>query len=352
MRTDTAPILIAVGDALLHPEATHLAAATGRPIIDSHGPDDLVRHYSRAFAVLIDVSRAPDLDPLPPRDGVFLIRGETELADGASATDAFVLPAQAADLLKALGRLALAAPRSDRSSTRPIAPTVGTVLSFVGAAGGAGTSSLSAAVARTASPDTHPVIVDAHRYSGGLDLLLGVEEELGARWGEIEIGEGTVDRAQLRQALPRTKDGIAVLTGARTTVPVAGMGDSAADVDRVTTVLGAGGLTLVDAPPGALPNRCDHAFVVVPAEVRSAAAAALISAECRASNTPVSLVLRHRGWSGLSKQEVERVAGADVVAELRHLPRLVRATEVDGLPKRLPRPLAAAAEAILEVANG
>lgn len=365
MTSETAPILIAVDDALLHPEATHLAAATGRPIIDSRGPDDLVRHYPRAFAVLIDAARAPDLDPLPPRGGVFLLSGDAD----APPTDAFILPAQAADLLKALGRLALAASGEGRDDG-PSAPrvrsragsvsrvgavgAVGTVVAFVGAAGGAGTSTIAAAVARAAAADTHPVVVDAHRYSGGLDLLLGVEEEVGARWGEIEIGEGSVDRAQLRQALPQTKDGIAVLTASRTTVPAAAgaRGGLRAEVDRVTTVLGAAGFTVVDAPPDALPNRCDHAFVVVPAEVRAAAAAALISAECRAADTPVSLVLRHRGWSGLSAQEVERVAGADVVAEVKHLPRLVRVCEVDGLPARLPRPLSAAAETILEVANG
>ena len=367
MTSETAPILIAVGDALLHPEATHLAAATGRPIIDSQGPDDLVRHYSRAFAVLIDIARAPDLDPLPRRDGVFLLSSEpNSLQEVDGTADAFVLPAQAADLLKALGKLALHA--SGRAGSSRFASsavgvadsrgsafgTVGTVLAFVGATGGAGTSTLAAAAARAASPDRHPVIVDAHRYSGGLDLLLGVEEELGARWGDIDIGEGSVDRAQLRQALPRTSDGIAVLTGARTTVAAAAgrPGGLPAEVDRVTTVLGAGGLTVVDAPPDALPNRCDHAFIVVPAEVRAAAAAALISAECRAANTPVSLVLRRRGWSGLSAEEVERVASADVVAEVKNLPRLVRETEVSGLPKRLPRPLAAAADAVLEVANG
>lgn len=381
MTSDTAPILIAVGDALLHPEATHLAAATGRPIIDSRGPDDLVRHFPRAFAVLIDAARAPELDPLPRRDGVFLLSSDpgdcAEEVDGTA--DSFVLPAQAADLLKALGKLALSSARDQRgqrgqrgqSSPRSEVlalgkkgkarggaagafANVGTVLAFVGAAGGAGTSTLAAAVARATTPDTHPVVVDAHRYSGGVDLLFGVEEEVGARWGDIDIGEGSVDRAQLRQALPQTVDGIAVLTGARTTVVAAAgrPGGLSEEVDRVTTVLGAGGLTVVDAPPDALPNRCDHAFIVVPAEVRAAAAAALISAECRAANTPVSLVLRRRGWSGLSAEEVERVAGADVVAEVKHMPRLVREIEISGLPKRLPRPLAAAAEAVLEVANG
>ena len=175
MTSETAPILIAVDDALLHPEATHLAAATGRPIIDSRGPDDLVRHYSRAFAVLIDVARAPDIDPLPPRSGVFLLRGDTD-ADAGADSDAFILPAQAADLLKALGRLARASKDEKHGAAAPQSrSSAGTVLSFVGAAGGVGTSTFAAAVARAASQDADPVVVDAHRYSGGLDLLLGVE---------------------------------------------------------------------------------------------------------------------------------------------------------------------------------
>ena len=34
------PIIISVTDAALHSEAIHLAAATGRHIIDATGPDD------------------------------------------------------------------------------------------------------------------------------------------------------------------------------------------------------------------------------------------------------------------------------------------------------------------------
>lgn len=354
MRSDTAPILIAVGDPIVHPEATHLAAATGRPLIDAHSPADITRHHSRAFAVLIDDENLPALTGLPERHGVFHLRSDTTggTTDKAppGVTDSFALPAEAADLLGAIGKLALRAATGVASARTA---TTGTVLTFIGAAGGAGTSTFAAAVARTASTEVQPVIVDAHRYSGGIDLLLGVEDVVGARWGDLDIGQGSVDRSQLRQALPVTKDGIGVLTGARTVVPeAAGISRVAAgDLDRVVTALGTGGLTVVDAPADGLPNRCDHAFILAPAEVRAAAAAALIAAECRGANIPVSIVLRHRGWSGMTAEEMENVTSTEVVAEVKHVPKLVRAVEVGGLPARLPRSLTAAARTILKAAS-
>lgn len=354
MSSHAAPILIAVGDPVLHPEATHLAAATGRQIIDTVDPAAIARHHARAFAVLIDDEHLPDIASLPPRPGVFHIRSDTtitaddDLADstapqGTSAS--FILPAEAAALLKAMGKLALGGAGGKKSSR--LHASRGVVLCFIGAAGGAGTSTVAAAVAQTAAEESEPVLVDAHRYSGGLDLLLGVEETPGARWGDIDIGEGSVDRGQVRQALPAADSGVAVLTGARSAVAVPGF--SPGELDRVVTVLGTGGLTVVDAPPDGLPNRCDYAFIVTPAEVRGAAAAALIAAQCRAANTPAGIVVRHRGWSGLTAEEMAHVAKTDVVAEVKHMPKLVRATEVAGLPGRLPRPLATAARSILAV---
>lgn len=76
MRNETAPVVAAVGDALLHPEAMHLAAVTGRPVIDVREPAETARHIARAFAVLIDDILADLTHPvkLLPR----LIRGCSE----------------------------------------------------------------------------------------------------------------------------------------------------------------------------------------------------------------------------------------------------------------------------------
>ena len=372
MRNETAPVVVAVGDALLHPEAMHLAAVTGRPVIDVREPAETARHIARAFAVLIDDTFLADLTPpgeaaAAAHPGMFRIGAnagmegvEQLIAESAFVRESFMLPAEAASLLKALGELALRTPRSAGSST---VAGAGVVLTFIGAAGGAGTSTLAAAVARTlagkvasgSGDGLDPVLVDGQRYSGGLDLLLGVEDSVGARWNDIQIGDGNVDRGTFVRALPRTTDGIAVLTHSRSTLPalpalpaqIEDASDEVAALERAVAVLGTGGVTVVDTSPGGQMMRSDHTFIVTPAEVRAAASAALIAAQCRANSVPASVVLRHRAWSGISADDMAHVTKAEVIAEIPTLRSLTKDTELSGLPGRLPKGLAAAAEAII-----
>ncbi|WKD56724.1 hypothetical protein CAPI_00725 [Corynebacterium capitovis DSM 44611] len=339
--TLTEPLLVAVDDASVHPEAIHIAAATGRPIVDVGPADSLLPDYPRAYAVLLDVTFAAQTAHLPPRPGVFLVGADLADVEATAAiyphvSGSFVLPAQAGDVLRALSALA---------STRPLVKNRGRTIAVVGAAGGVGTSTFGAALARQAGAAHTPTLIDADRYSGGLDLLLGIEGEIGARWGEIVVGEGAVNRDDVRRALPATKDGIAVLTHARTTVndPYALDG---ATLERLITAVGGAGLTVVDAPVDLLP-RVDVVVVLTPAEVRGAAAAARLVAECAAAGATCAMVVRHRGWSSLSAQEVERVAHTHVVAEVGNIPRLSRVVETSGLPQRLPRALARGADAVL-----
>ena len=366
MRNETAPVVVAVGDALLHPEAMHLAAVTGRPVIDVRESAETARHIARAFAVLIDDTFLAALTPpgeaaAAAHPGMFRIGANTGVegveqlnAESAFVRESFMLPAEAASLLKALGELALRTPRSAGSST---VAGAGVVLTFIGAAGGAGTSTLAAAVARTlagkvasgSGDGVDPVLVDGQRYSGGLDLLLGVEESVGARWDDIQIGDGNVDRGTFVRALPHTTDGIAVLTHSRSTLPaqIEDAGHEVAALERAVAVLGTGGVTVVDTSPGGQMMRSDHTFIVTPAEVRAAASAALIAAQCRANSVPASVVLRHRAWSGISADDMAHVTKAEVIAEIPTLRSLTKDTELSGLPGRLPKGLAAAAEAII-----
>ena len=366
MRNETAPVVVAVGDALLHPEAMHLAAVTGRPVIDVREPAETARHIARAFAVLIDDTFLAALTPpgeaaATAHPGMFRIGANTGMegveqliAESAFVRESFMLPAEAASLLKALGELALRTPRSAGSST---VAGAGVVLTFIGAAGGAGTSTLAAAVARTlagkvasgSGDGLDPVLVDGQRYSGGLDLLLGVEDSVGARWDDIQIGDGNVERGTFVRALPRTTDGIAVLTHSRSILPaqIEDASDEVAALERAVAVLGTGGVTVVDTSPGGQMMRSDHTFIVTPAEVRAAASAALIAAQCRANSVPASVVLRHRAWSGISADDMAHVTKAEVIAEIPTLRSLTKDTELSGLPRRLPKGLAAAAEAII-----
>lgn len=342
------PILIAIDDASVHTEAVHLAAATGRPIIDaSASPVLLQRHCTTAHALLIDASvGTTEAVRVDPRPGIFLVgsdpaRLEAACAQWPLAQGSFVLPAEAADLLRALGSLPSSCP-----STSP----QGKVVAVVGAAGGVGASTLAASIsraaARSAQSDAAPTLVDAHRYSGGLDLLVGIEEQIGARWGEITIGDGAIERADLRRALPATRDGIAVMTCSRTTVNDPFHLDRET-LERTVAALGTTGLTVLDCPAQLVPAQCDLAVLVIPGEVRAAAAAARIAAELAALSVSCGIVLRSRFWAALGPAEIERVTKVGIIAEVPEVSGLTRKIETAGLPARLPRALDRAAQQVL-----
>ena len=108
---------------------------------------------------------------------------------------------------------------------------------------------------------------------------------------------------------------------------------------------------VVDAPPTHIPQASDLVVVVCAAEVRSSAAAAEICAELKARGSNFVVALRHRGWSGLSARDIERITQGDVSVEISHIKSLTKTTEVAGLPTVLPKKLAAPALELLAVAG-
>lgn len=330
-------ILIAVADPVLRPEAEHTAAALTNDSVSVSDPRDIARLAPRASHIIADAETAALVGGLGRRTGVFFVAPDPgpidyALAMTCHAEQAFVLPAQGHDLLQALGRTPIVEQGTQHLS-----------VAVTGACGGVGASTLAAALGRFAVGESTPVtVVDAVDSSGGLDLLLGVESQPGARWPDLHLGKGVIDPGDLVAALPTTKDGIAVLATPRSTVA-----DpwelKAAEVEHVVASLrGRRGLTVVDAPRGAVPE-VDHVVVVTAAEVRPAAAAAQLVAKLAARGQAHSLVLRHRGWSGLSVGDVEHLAKADVLAEIGQIRGLARACEVGGLPRTVPKALSAAA---------
>lgn len=322
-------ITIAVKDAALHPEAMHLAAATGLPVTDLSGaePAEVARRCEQAFAILIDANFATHLPPaVLRRPNCF------ELGQQRGAYD---VPDQSGQLLRALG--ALRTPKDHEK---------GRVIGVVGASGGVGASVFAAVCARVAAPST---LVDGHAHSGGLDLLLGIEEEIGARWGEIVIGEGAVAREDVRRALPATPDGVAVMTCSRE-VAGAGLGSfaSAEELEALVEVLGTGGVTVVDAPCAQLPARVDVVAILVAPQVRAVSAAAQLVAECERAGLRHVLVVRDIGWAGIGVDEIAAIAGSRVVATIGQVRGLTKRVEQRGLPSRLPTGLAKAAKAVLE----
>ena len=349
-------ILVAVSDPAIHPEATHVAAATGHGVLDTSDPREITRLLPRAHAVLIDADTARHVATLDRRPGIHLLAADPGPVDWQAAVrahveDGWVLPAQAPQLLEALGHAA--APSSGGRSGEA---GRGTLIAVCGAGGGAGASTLAAAMSRVALRSGPVTLVDAAEYSGGLDLLLGLEETPGVRWPELQLGEGAVAAADLRAALPTTADGIACLSAARSTVadPFRLAPEALGPV--LESLAAAPGTTVIDVPVESplletVADACDHVVILIPAELRPAAAAARLNARLGTSRTTVTGVVRHRNWSGLSTADIADITRCPILTELGNLPRLSRTLEMDGLPERLPGLLATTARLLLENAG-
>ncbi|RNE49011.1 septum site-determining protein Ssd [Corynebacterium alimapuense] len=360
--SDQAYILVAVGDPVLHPEATHVAAATGFGVIDTADPREISRLHSRAHAILFDAETAAHIATLTRRPSLFLLAADPGPLDwraalSCHAEQAYLLPAQAAELLSALGHAAMprAEPRTDEPSAAWTA--TGTLIAVTGAVGGAGTSTLAAAIAREAAHDHEVTLIDGVDNSGGLDLLLGLEETPGARWPDLRLGEGLIAAEDLRAALPASSDGIAVLSTARSTLADPFRLDHRSLRPVLDCLREFSGVTVIDLPPGGhvgeetIIDACDLAVLLIPAEVRPAAAAARIVADLRKSRTTLLGIARHRGWSGLDEKDLAKISHCDITAQLSTFSRLPKAVELSGLPSPLPRLLAAVARTVLEEAG-
>ncbi|MGV0439737.1 septum site-determining protein Ssd, partial [Corynebacterium mastitidis] len=254
----------------------------------------------------------------------------------------FVIPAQAADLLRALGHTARAGSPAPTASGR--------IIGVMGAVGGAGASTLAVAVARRMARHGRVVLVDAVDASGGLDLLLGCEDAPGARWPDVRMAEGAVAVDEMVAALPES-EGVSVLSAARGGVDE-GYRLGEADLRGALEAVRRGRLSaVVDLPAGGEAaeegaRACDE-VVLCPAEVRAGARAATLGARLRAGGVPAGLVVRHRQWSSLSVEDVQRLSELGVVAELPTIAGLAKATELRGVPARLPKALRSVAGKIL-----
>ena len=84
----------------------------------------------------------------------------------------------------------------------------GAVVAVMAGRGGAGASLFATALAQSARD---ALLIDADPWSGGIDLVVGTEDEPGLRWPDLALEHGRLDFTALRQALPR-RDGLSVLS--------------------------------------------------------------------------------------------------------------------------------------------
>lgn len=268
-----------------------------------------------------------------------------------------VVPAENIRLVSVLGRkgpiaVERAVPRSAPDDTvistprslddvsleaqRGTAPSV----AVVPAVGGAGASVMAACLAMQMALTCPCCLIDADEYSGGADLLLGMESELGVRWGDLGTGAGQLDPEALFNALPapRMRSELKVLTSSRSRELTAAEQQITPDgvVKVLTTLVGNGVGVVIDVPRepafmSRVSEKTDMVAIVLPLSVRGIAAAGRLAGKLRGLGIePVALVRAQRS-SDISVQEVEQATGLHVAGEVRYLRGLSHEIDVAGL---------------------
>ena len=223
----------------------------------------------------------------------------------------------------------------------------GAVVAVMAGRGGAGASLFATALAHAAAD---ALLVDVDPWSGGIDLVVGSEEEPGLRWPDLALEHGRLDVAALRQALPQ-RDGLSVLSCARGVNDIE-PGPLAAVIDAGRR----GGATVVCDLPRRMTraveiavDAADLVVLVTSADVRACAATTAVAAALNAINPNVGLVVRGPSPGGLRSADVARIAGLPLLAAMRPQPGLAETMERGGLRMRHRSPLATAARRVLTV---
>lgn len=326
------PVLLVTSDDALAEAMGRLASAVGVSVRAVADVASAGRLWLEAATVLLGPDAAALGAPLR-RAGVVLVApaaaGERvwRLAVEAGAEAVARLPDDESWLLE---RLACAV-------DGPAA--AGRVVGVVGGRGGAGASTLAAGLAGAGErAGLEVLLVDGDPAGGGLDLLLGVESAPGLRWPDLLEVRGVLRGALLREALPDA-GGVRLLSWARGT-------GQAPPVAAVEAVLDAGrrshGLVVVDLPRSDDPAtaaalwRLDALVVVVPAEVRAAAAAAALVTRVRPHVGDLRLVVRGPAPTGLAAEVVADAVGLPLAAVWPAEPGLAAAGDHGEPPGRRP----------------
>ncbi|MGX9788479.1 septum site-determining protein Ssd [Mycobacterium sp. MMS18-G62] len=343
--TEVNAILALVADPLLRDDVDRVAAAAGLPVVHAADPSSR-KVWTAAAAVLVDLQAARRCAErgLPRRNRVVLVGRTTpaaadwQAAIAVGAEHVLTLPEQDGVLMAEL---------SDAADSSRDDALRGAVVAVIGGRGGAGASVFAAALALTA---VDALLIDADPWSGGIDLLLGTENDAGLRWPDLSLQGGRLNLAALRDALPR-RDGVSVLSGSR----------SGGDIDA--TPLGAvidagtrGGATVIcDVPRRSTAaaevalEAADLVAAVCPADVRSCVAAAAMARWVSTINPNAGVVVRGPSPGGLRSSDVAASVGLPLLAAMRVQSGIADALERGGLKVGPRSPLTSAARRVLAV---
>lgn len=307
--------LVVTADERLLDDLLRLAAAGGVEVEVAADPAAARGRYATAPLVVLgaDQARVCLRARLPRRGDLVLVAGQGgvpdpwEHAEPLGAGHVAVLPTAEAWLIDRFAGC---------QDKQPAAP----VVAVLGGRGGAGASVLAAGLAVTAANlGRRVLLVDADPYGGGLDLVLGWEDDHGLRWPELTGASGRLDAGSLVGALPGRGD-LALLSFDRRELPTA-------PPEAMTAVLDAGrvarDLVVVDVPrrldPAAVValQTADEGLLVVPAEVRAATAAAKVAAAAAEHCARLRLVVRGPSPGRLVADEISGSLDLPVAGTLR-----------------------------------
>ena len=341
--TPATAVLALVDDRSLREDVDRVAAAAAVRVVHTHHPSSRTV-WTSAQVVVLDAAAAGRCahEGLPRRDRVFLVGsaepddGDWQAAVSVGAQQVIRLPDQDGELVDAFTTAALGTGPGTRR---------GAVVATVGGCGGAGASLFAAALAQSAPPS---LLIDTDPWGGGLDLAMGTEDVPGLRWQDLALRDGRLGFDALHAALPQRR-GVTVLSGGRHGAEI--------DSGPLGAVIEAGrtaGVTVIcDVPRRATPavevalDSADLVVMVVPADVRSAAAAGALAEWVRTVNPNVGLVVRGPAPGGLRAADIAATVGLRLIAAMRPQPGLADTLERGGLHMRARSPLARAAAGVL-----
>jgi len=309
------PLVVTADDPLLD-ELLRLAAAGGTEVEVAADPAAARGRYAAAPLVLVGADQAAACVParLPRRPDVVIVVPDRpgapdpwELVEPLGAAHVVTLPAAQPWLVERFA-----------SCQRQVTP--GRVVAVLGGRGGAGASVLAAGLAVTAANLGRLVmLVDADPLGGGLDLVLGWEDDHGLRWPELAGSSGRLDPTGLVGALPGRGELALLSFDRRQLEPV--------PPEAMTAVLDAGRtarqLVVVDLPRQLDPatavalQTADEGLLIVPAEIRAVAAAARVVSEAAEHCAGLRLVVRGPSPGRLTAAEVSDSLRLPVAGTLR-----------------------------------
>lgn len=301
--------VLCTDDPTLAESVLRVAAVADIDVVVHHRVGDARGSWSTAPVILLggDVVADALVLGLPRRAGVVIVTmADSDLwrpAVHLGAEAVITLPGDDADLIGVL---------VDRDHT---SDQVAPVVVVTGGCGGAGASHLAVAIARAGAGRCArgSLLVDADELGGGVELLVDLENAPGLRWRDLASIEGRVPPDALRGALPHG-DGMHVLSHDRQSIVI--------EPQTWEAILDAGsrgyGLTVVDAArqvSHSVLNRTRLTIVVVPADLRSVAAAAARIGVLHEHARDVRVVVRHRRDSDLDRADIAAALESPILGE-------------------------------------